>query len=171
VALSFKVASSSQAKEGEIIQSLTRSPPDYNWPTWLLFVASLPADNSGGCPHQLYHTCKPYLHSIGTPPFDVCFLYTRLRLCRHLHKHLKHCSEADKKVFDTEFSTVPILRNLGSLVSQNSLLAEIYWYPKEMESKRNNIQFVRSNESLLNDFCSYDVDDIITLISHFESHA
>ena len=52
MALSFKVASSSQAKQGGIIQRLTRSPPDYNWATWPIFIASLPAGNSGGCPHH-----------------------------------------------------------------------------------------------------------------------
>jgi hypothetical protein len=31
VTLSFKVASSSQVKRGEIILRLTRSPSDYNW--------------------------------------------------------------------------------------------------------------------------------------------
>jgi len=56
VALPFKVASSSQAKQGEIIQRLTLSPPDHNWATWpIFFVASLPAGNSGGCPHQEPH--------------------------------------------------------------------------------------------------------------------
>jgi hypothetical protein len=41
VALPFKVASSSQAKQGGIM-SLARSPPDYNWATWPIYVASLP---------------------------------------------------------------------------------------------------------------------------------
>jgi hypothetical protein len=45
----FKVASSSQAKQGGIMR-LTRSPPDYNWAT--THIASLPTGNSGGCPHH-----------------------------------------------------------------------------------------------------------------------
>jgi hypothetical protein len=57
VALPFKVASSSQAKQGGIMM-LTRSPLDYNWATWPIYVASLPTGNSGGrCPHQLL-PCK-----------------------------------------------------------------------------------------------------------------
>jgi hypothetical protein len=52
VALPFKVASSSQAKQGGIMR-LTRSPPHYNWATWPIYVASLPTGNTGGrCPHQ-----------------------------------------------------------------------------------------------------------------------
>ena len=32
---------------------LMQSPPDYNWATFgPFFVVSLPASNSGGCPHQ-----------------------------------------------------------------------------------------------------------------------
>ena len=41
MALSFKVASSSQTKQGGIIQRLTRSPPDYNWATFGLFLLHL----------------------------------------------------------------------------------------------------------------------------------
>ena len=41
MALSFKVASSSQAKQGGIIQRLTRSLPDYNWATWPIFLLRL----------------------------------------------------------------------------------------------------------------------------------
>jgi hypothetical protein len=52
VALPFKVTSSSQAKQGGIMR-LTRSPPDYNWATWPIYVASLPTGNNGGrCPHH-----------------------------------------------------------------------------------------------------------------------
>ena len=41
MALSFKVAFSSQAKQGGIIQRLTRSLPDYNWATWPIFLLRL----------------------------------------------------------------------------------------------------------------------------------
>jgi len=41
VALSFKVAFSSQAKQAGIIQRLTRSLPDYNWATWPIFLLCL----------------------------------------------------------------------------------------------------------------------------------
>jgi hypothetical protein len=44
----FKVASSSQAKQGGIMR-LTRSPPNYNWA--MAHIASLPTGNSGGCLH------------------------------------------------------------------------------------------------------------------------
>jgi hypothetical protein len=47
VALPFKVASSSQSKQGGIMR-LTRSPLDYNWATWPIYVVSLPTGNSGG---------------------------------------------------------------------------------------------------------------------------
>jgi hypothetical protein len=49
VALPFKVASSSQAKQGRIM-SLTRSSPDYNWATD--HIVSLLTGNGGGCPHH-----------------------------------------------------------------------------------------------------------------------
>ena len=41
MALPFNVASSSKAKQGGIIQRLTRSPPDYNWATWPIFLLRL----------------------------------------------------------------------------------------------------------------------------------
>jgi hypothetical protein len=62
VALPFKVASSSQAKQGGIMR-LTRSPPDYKWATWPIYVASLPMGNNGGrCPHQPCRDVRPVRH-------------------------------------------------------------------------------------------------------------
>ena len=56
MALLFKVASSSQAKQGEIIQRLTLLPRRLQLGHLAhFFVASLPAGNSGGCPHQEPH--------------------------------------------------------------------------------------------------------------------
>ena len=40
MALPFKVTSSSQARQGGIMR-LTRSPPDYNWATFGLFLLRL----------------------------------------------------------------------------------------------------------------------------------
>lgn len=70
------------ANQGEIIQRLTRSPPDYNWTTWPL-VASLRAGNSGECLHQNYYrkwsTYEMYLWSLKKlRECIISFIYLRV---------------------------------------------------------------------------------------------
>lgn len=97
----------------------------------------------------------------------LTYLPARIKLCRVVNELYKTASSNERTTFNGEFNKISIPSNLALTISQDRILAEIYWYHKE----RQNSSVVRDTDEIIKELSYGKVAFVIALIRNFDSHA